>query len=75
MPSLSLTDAQLALIHSAAGCVPVERRSEFLQRVAAHLGTQPSDEAVQAAIDAQLAVHRLPVFLCDAASTTPKGTR
>jgi hypothetical protein len=65
MPPLSLTDAQLTMIKSAAKSVAIDRRDEFLRNVASHLGVEPSDQAVQAAIDAQLAVGRLPVFLCD----------
>jgi hypothetical protein len=66
MPPLSLSDYQLNLIQEAARSVPLERRDQFLRNVASHLGHLPSDAAVQAAIDAQLAVNKLPVFFCDA---------
>src|SRR5262249_17026548 len=64
---LSLTDRQLRLVQTAAKAVPVQRRDEFLQRLAAQLTSQPSDAAVQAALNAQLdaLTH---VFLCDSAN-------
>jgi hypothetical protein len=65
MPPVSLSDYQLGLIREAARSVPIEQRSAFLQNVAKHLGHRPSDAAVQAAVDAQLSVGRLPVILCD----------
>jgi hypothetical protein len=34
---LALTDAQLAIVMTAAGGLPVEKRSLFLERVAARL--------------------------------------
>jgi hypothetical protein len=72
MPPLSLTDHQLALIKQAAKYVSIDRRDEFLRGVASHLGAEPSDATVQAAIDTQLAVNKLPVFLCDAAMMKEK---
>ena len=61
---LALTDRQLRLITDAAKAVPVNRRDEFLQRLARHLTPEPSDAAVQSAVNAQL--DALPhVFLCD----------
>jgi hypothetical protein len=65
MPPLALTDYQLGLIKEAARSVALDRRDAFLRNVASHLGAQPSDAAVVAAIDAQLSLGRLPVFLCD----------
>jgi hypothetical protein len=62
---LSLSDDQLDMIRLAAETLPPLGRTEFLERVASHLGAEPTDHAVQCAIDAQLAVGRLPVFLCD----------
>ena len=62
---LSLSDFQLRLIQDAAKTISVEGRDEFLRAVAAHLGSEPTDAAVLCAIDAQLSIGRLPVFLCD----------
>jgi hypothetical protein len=66
MPPLALTDRQMRLIQNAAQAVPVQRRDEFLQRLAAHLTAEPTDAAVSAALNAQLdaLTH---VFLCDRA--------
>ena len=66
MKPLALTDRQLRLVQAAAKAVPAQRRDEFLQRLAAQLTSQPSDAAVQAALNAQLdaLTH---VFLCDSA--------
>jgi hypothetical protein len=61
---LSITDNQLRLIRNAAASLPVDARDNFLQTVAAHLADQPSDHAVQAAV--QAALGRVPVFMCDA---------
>jgi hypothetical protein len=49
MKPLSLSDRQLRLVQTAAKAVPVSRRDEFLQKLAAHLTSEPSDAAVQAA--------------------------
>jgi hypothetical protein len=68
MPPLSLSDYQLSLIPEAARTLPLSGRDEFLRGVASHLGHEPSDRAVKAAVDAQLQVNRLPVFLCDSAA-------
>ena len=51
---LSLSDRPLHLLQSAAKAVPAERRELFLQDVAKHLTSEPSDPAVVAAINAQL---------------------
>jgi hypothetical protein len=51
---IGLTDRQLRLIETAARAVPVRKRDEFLQKLAKHLGPEPSDAAVQAALNAQL---------------------
>jgi hypothetical protein len=67
MPPLALTDRQMRLVRHAAQAVPVQRRAEFLQRLAAHLTSRPTDAAVQAALNAQLdALHH--TFLCDSAA-------
>jgi len=66
MKPLALTDRQLRLVQNAAQALPVQRRDEFLQRLAAQLTSEPPDAAVQAALNAQLdaLTH---VFLCDSA--------
>jgi hypothetical protein len=61
---LSLSDRQLRFVRAAASAVPIAQRDAFLQSVARHLVGEPSDDAVQAAINATL--DRTPVFLCDA---------
>jgi hypothetical protein len=57
---LSLSDRQLELLKNAARAVPPRQREEFLQKVANHLGPEPSDHAVQAAVNRQLDL--LPTF-------------
>ena len=54
MTPLRLTNKQMGLVTSAAKAVPVDRRDEFLQRLARHLTPAPSDAAVLAALNAQL---------------------
>ena len=61
---ISLTDNQMRLIEHAAASLPVGARDHFLQGVAAHLTGEPSDNAVQGAV--QAALDRTPVFLGDA---------
>jgi hypothetical protein len=51
---IALSDKQLALIRHAARAVPVNRRDAFLQALARQLTSEPSDAAVQAALNAQL---------------------
>jgi hypothetical protein len=54
---LALSDDQLATVMTAAGSVPVEKRSVFLERVAAKLrlrGPHFSDADLGAAIQAAL---------------------
>jgi hypothetical protein len=63
---LGLTDRQMSLLRQAAGSLSVGARDEFLRSVARRLGSDPTDHAVSAAIDAELSLNRLPVFLCDA---------
>jgi hypothetical protein len=60
MKALSLSDRQLRLVQNAAKAIPANRRDEFLQKLAAHLTSDPSDAAVQAALNAQL--DRLPAY-------------
>ena len=62
---LSLTDQQLGMVKLAAETIAPSARSEFLERVAAHLGELPTNEAVEQAINVQLSIGKLPVFLCD----------
>ena len=62
MTPLALTDRQLALVAEAAAVLPQPSRDQFLQGVASHLGSEPTDHAVQAAIDAQLQINQLPAF-------------
>jgi hypothetical protein len=71
---LALTDAQLREIKAAAATLPSSHRSEFLESIARRLGHEPTDEAVAAAIAAQLSINRLPVFLCDSAPAQSKQT-
>jgi hypothetical protein len=51
---LALTDRQLRLVQTAARAVPVAQRDTFLRKVAAHLTSEPSDHAVQSAVNSQL---------------------
>jgi hypothetical protein len=54
---LALTDAQLEIVMVAAGRLPVEKRSVFLERVAARLqlrGPRFTDADLGAAIQAAL---------------------
>jgi hypothetical protein len=60
MRPLALTDRQMRLTQAAAAGIPVARRDEFLQRLAAHLTAEPTDMAVQAAVNVQLDV--LPLY-------------
>jgi hypothetical protein len=68
MKPISLTDQQLAQLKTAAQSLLPSARSDFLQGVARRLGDAPSDEALALAISEQLAINKLPVFLCDHAS-------
>ena len=58
----ALNDAQLALVMTAAGSLPVEKRSVFLERVAARLwlhGPRFTDADLGAAIQAALTIRGL----------------
>ena len=46
-----------------------------IESIAHRLGHEPTDEAVALAISQQLAINRLPVFLCDAATVKPEQTQ
>jgi hypothetical protein len=50
------------MINQAARALLPSVREEFLTAVERRLGDSPSDHAVQAAIDAQLALNRIPSF-------------
>ncbi len=63
----ALTYDQLQQVKTAAKTLLPSQRSDFVHNVKRRLGEQPSDAAVQAAIAAELALNRLPVFLCDSA--------
>jgi hypothetical protein len=52
--ALALTDYQLRAIQRAAAALPPATRGDFLAHVAAQLSGQPSDDAVQAAINVVL---------------------
>ena len=65
MRALSLSDYQMQQLRAAAKTLLPSARSDFLEGVARRLGDQPSDEALQIAITAQLSMNGLPVFLCD----------
>ncbi len=68
---LSLSDRQLRLVLNASKAVPIQQRESFLQKVVAHLSAEPTDDAVTAALNAQL--DRLPrYFLCDSKPETNK---
>jgi hypothetical protein len=62
--SLESSDHQLRQIHAAAKALLPSQRSDFVHGVKRRLGHNPSNEAVQAAISAELALNRLPAFLC-----------
>ncbi len=64
---VALTYHQLQQIKTAAETLLPSQRSEFLQNVKRRLGEQPSDAAVQTVIAAELALNRLPMFICDSA--------
>lgn len=51
----------MRLVRNAAQSLPVQRRDEFLQRLAAQLTSQPSDAAVQAAVTAPQQRRRTPM--------------
>ena len=65
MRALSLSDYQMQQLRAATKNLSPPQRTNFLEGIAKRLGDQPSDEALQIAIAAQLSMNRLPVFLCD----------
>ncbi len=61
---VSLSDRQLRLVMNASKAVPIQRRQEFLESVAKHLTSEPTNAAITAVVNAQS--DRLPrIFLCD----------
>jgi hypothetical protein len=73
MKPIGLTDQQLAHLKQAAQSLLLpSARDDFLTGVARRLGDAPSDAALQLAIDAQLALGKLPTLLCDSAAGTTK---
>ena len=64
---IGLTDEQLMQLQQAAKTLLPSARDEFLRGVARRLGDAPSDEALRLAISEQLAINRVPQFLCDQA--------
>ena len=77
MRPIGLTDAQLMQLQQAAKTLLPSARDEFLRGIARRLGDTPSDAALQLAISEQLAVNRIPTFLCDhaPAKETSNATR
>lgn len=63
MKPLALTPHQFGAIHAAASSLPPSSRENFIVAVKRRLGHQPSDIAVQIAIDAELSINRLPNFI------------
>jgi hypothetical protein len=49
--ALALSDRQLDFIKRGAASLPVPARDAFLKQVAARLSAEPSDRAVQAAVN------------------------
>ena len=70
MKPIGLTDQQLAHLEQAAQSLLPSARDDFLRGVARRLGDAPSDAALQLAIDAQLALGKLPTLPCDSAGAT-----
>jgi hypothetical protein len=58
-----LTAKQRATLDRAAQSLLPSPREDFLDKVASRLGKGPGDVALNTAIDAELAVNRLPNFL------------
>jgi hypothetical protein len=69
---LALSDRQLELVTRAARALPLMRRDQFLQDVAARLTGEPSDAAVMQAINVTFDL--TPVFLNDALPKKEKAT-
>ena len=60
---LSLSDQQLAQVRRVARTLLPAQRISFLEALARRLGDQPSDEALEQAIAAVLAINRVPTFI------------
>jgi len=51
---IGLTDRQMTFLEKAIRAVPPRQREEFMQRVAKHLCSEPTDETVAAAVNGQM---------------------
>ena len=71
--ALALSDYQLLLVRRAAAALPPQLRDGFLHDLAARLTGQPSDAAVNEAINVLFdRAVVTPVYLCDSASVREK---
>ena len=70
--ALALSDDQMRRVERAARGLAVEARDGFLKTVADHLSGDPSDAAVNAAVN--IALDRLALFLCDSAPAKKETT-
>jgi len=65
---LALSDKQMTLLRRFAATLPAERRHGFIHDVCGYLSGEPSDLAVQCAVDAVLdrvASTTTPHLMCD----------
>lgn len=53
-PNTHLSDRQVRLVQQHAAALPVQQRSEFLRQIADHLSANPTNAAVEAAVNAAL---------------------
>ena len=67
--AVAFTDDQMRLVERAARGLAIEARDNFLRTVSDHLNGNPTNDAVNAAIN--ITFDRLALFLCD--STPKKG--
>jgi hypothetical protein len=51
---IGLSEKQMRFLQNAIRAVPPRQRETFMQKVAAHLSASPSDDALAAAINAQM---------------------
>jgi len=71
--ALALSDYQLLMVKRAAAALPARMRDGFLRGLAERLIGQPSDAAVNAAINVLLdRAVVTPAYLCDGASVPNK---
>jgi hypothetical protein len=52
--SIGLNDKQMRFLEKAIRTVPPRQREQFMQGVAKHLHAEPNDDALAAAINAQM---------------------